>query len=690
MTRSSHHKRRLDPSPSDRRIRDITKGEYLNRMQRRLLLCLVCLLVTRGISAQPQPLRDDIEVRLITSVGRNIFRIAKDPRDNTLYVQANNGTISRIDIKGPENRVGLQFARGRLIDGVRVWDVIDPAREMPADIPIDAIRQAHANGTTRATDPTDGTTYALSTANGNIVILPRTVVATLQDYSLTPVNALFIDVDGTFYLTLDVEAANTTSPVVVATSADHGFSDVQGFDIGPDGAFFLGAITRDGGRVNNIVRGDLTDAGQRRWRTVAVTEPIPPGTKNHPHPGIVLSPDGRFVYLNSGSRTDHGEIAPADGYPEGTREVPLSSAILRVPADGEDIVIPADGVALAASGYLFADGFRNAFDMAFAPNGDMFAGDNGPDSDLPDALMWVRAGHHFGFPWRMGGIDNPQRFTDYDPAVDNYILFTQSGARGDGLFMNDPTYPPPPGSFSDPVINLGPDADRLRDPATGGIIDASDAGMTVKTFTPHSSPLGIVFDVDGVLAPEFREDGFLLRTGGDCCGLIDSFGDPDEDLLHLDLQKVGDNYQARVTRLVAGFRGPMDAEIVDNRIYVVERSGPLGLWEITLPRGRPTAIEANATTTPGADALGQNYPNPFNPRTTIRFHVDVEGPVELAVFDLAGQRIRRLVDAEHGAGSHMVTWDGRDDHGRDVASGVYLYRLRTSTMSVSRPLTLLK
>ncbi|MBT3342839.1 MAG: T9SS type A sorting domain-containing protein [Gemmatimonadetes bacterium] len=656
-----------------------------------LLSGISVLCAAQIVEADPRPLRDDISVKMITSVGRNIFRIAKDPRDNTLYIQANNGTISRIDIKDPGDQIGEQIARGRVDGSVRVWDIIEPAQAVPDSVPLEAIRQADADGATRATDPTDGAGYALSSSNGSIVALPRTPVATREEYGLPFARALFIGADGTFYVTLDLDQANATSATVVATSADHGFSDVQGFDIDRNGTFFIGAITRDGGRVNNIARGDLDPAtNERRWRIVAVTEPIPPGTKNHPHPGIVLSPDDRFVFLNSGSRTDHGEVAPADGYPEGTREVPLASAILRVPADGDGIVIPADGQALAASGYLFADGFRNAFDMAFSPDGDLFAADNGPDSDLPDALMWVREGHHFGFPWRMGGIDNPQQFGGYDPSVDNYILFTQSGARSDGLFHSDPTFPPPPARLSDPVINLGPDADRLRDPVTGGVIDASDAGASVMTFTPHSSPLGIIFDTKGVLIPEFRGDGFLLRTGGDCCDLINSFNDPDEDLLHLDLEKVGDNYQARITRIVEGFRGPMDAEIVDNRIYVIERSGPLGLWEITLPRGRMTAVESESSTTPRFEALDQNYPNPFNPTTTITYRLDAPGSVKLAVFDLAGQRIRRLVDAYRVAGVYVAEWDGNDDQGRRVASGVYLYRLQTATTTMSRRLTLLK
>jgi hypothetical protein len=667
----------------------------MNCRARRILLSFVGVstVAVAPASADPTPLRDDIQVRHVVNLERNTFRIAKDPRDNVLHVQVNNGTISRLVIPTADELVGETIAQGRPdAAGNLVWSFIRPDVDLPADIPIAAIRELHEAGDTRATNPVDGIIYAMSSSNGNIIATPRTVVATREDYGIEVAKSLHIGDDGRIYVTLDTDAANAPRLVPVASSADHGFSDVQGFDIGPDGSFYIGAITRSGGRVNNIARGVLDPAtGERSWTLIARTEPIPPGTKNHPHPGIVLSPDARWVFLNSGSRTDHGEAAPADGYPEGTREVPLSSSILRVPADGEGIVIPADVEALRESGYKFADGFRNAFDMGFAPNGDMFAGDNGPDSDLPDALMWVREGHHFGFPWRMGGIDNPQTLAQYDPAVDNYILFTKSSARNDGLFHNDPGFPPPPMVFSDPVINLGPDADRFRDPATGDAIDASDVGMTAKTFTPHSSPLGIVFDEDFAMAGEFNGAGFVLRTGGDCCNLIGSFNDPDEDLLHLDLEKVGDNYQAQITRIVEGFEGPMDAEVVGNRIYVIERSGQRAMWEITIPAGRPTAVvEIEGDALPEDSALEQNYPNPFNAETAIEFQLDVAGNVELVVFDLAGQRIRTLFSGQREAGSYATRWNGRDDAGVEVASGVYLYRLETPEFKEARRLTLLK
>ena len=640
--------------------------------------------------ADPVALRDDITVRKVLELGRRTMRIAKDPRDNALYALSANGTIFAIDIKGEDERVGPMIARG-VFDagsGEFTWTQFDPRGEVPDGVPLDEVLAAGEEAATRALNPIDGKRYALSAADGTIVLPPRTVVASPEDYGIEFPRALFIDSEGIFYILLDTELANKASERLLYTSSDHGFNDTQGFAVGPDGSFYLGATTRQAGnRVTHVVRGTLNpDTGVHTWSTIASTEPIPPGTKNHPHPGVAVSPDGRFVFVNSGSRTDHGEES------DGVREVPLSATILRVPVDGEGIIIPADAEALRASGYLYAAGFRNAFDMAFAGNGDMFAGDNGPDSDQPEAISWVREGHHYGFPWRIGGVDNPMRFADYDPDVDNYILFTRSGARRAGLFYNDPEFPPPPMAFTEPVVNLGPDADRFRDPETGEVRDASDLGLMLNTLTPHSSPLGLVFDVENALSPEFMGDGFVLRIGGDCCDLINSFNDPDQDLLHMDLEKVGDNYQGYFTRIVSGFSGPIDAEIIGNKIFVIEWSGSRGLWEVTLPAGEGmTAVEElGGDAEPDQFALSQNYPNPFNHNTTIEYQISRFGKVEVAVFDVLGRKIRTLVDAAQTAGYYRLQWNGLTDAGGDVASGVYLYRLRVGGYRQTRRLMLLK
>ncbi|MEW6755937.1 MAG: FlgD immunoglobulin-like domain containing protein [Candidatus Latescibacterota bacterium] len=79
---------------------------------------------------------------------------------------------------------------------------------------------------------------------------------------------------------------------------------------------------------------------------------------------------------------------------------------------------------------------------------------------------------------------------------------------------------------------------------------------------------------------------------------------------------------------------------------------------------------------PQTFALQQNYPNPFNSGTVIRFALRAREEVELAVFNLAGQQVATLVEGVRGAGAYTINWDGLDDRGQALASGLYLYRLR--------------
>ena len=93
---------------------------------------------------------------------------------------------------------------------------------------------------------------------------------------------------------------------------------------------------------------------------------------------------------------------------------------------------------------------------------------------------------------------------------------------------------------------------------------------------------------------------------------------------------------------------------------------------------------------PTAYRLAQNYPNPFNPETTISYDVVKTGAVRLSVYALTGQLVRTLVDGERPAGSYSVTWDGRDDASRDVASGLYLCRMEAGEYRAARKLLLVR
>ena len=91
------------------------------------------------------------------------------------------------------------------------------------------------------------------------------------------------------------------------------------------------------------------------------------------------------------------------------------------------------------------------------------------------------------------------------------------------------------------------------------------------------------------------------------------------------------------------------------------------------------------------NALAQNYPNPFNPTTTILFSLAERGRVVLKVFDVSGRLVRTLADATLSAGAlHRIEWDGRDEGGVSVASGVYFYRLVTGGFNSTRKMVLLK
>lgn len=89
-------------------------------------------------------------------------------------------------------------------------------------------------------------------------------------------------------------------------------------------------------------------------------------------------------------------------------------------------------------------------------------------------------------------------------------------------------------------------------------------------------------------------------------------------------------------------------------------------------------------------ALFQSRPNPFNPRTEIRFETPSAGRTRLRVYDIAGRLVRTLVDEDLRAGPHTRIWNGTDNRGHRVSSGVYLYRLEFGNRSATKKLTLLK
>lgn len=128
------------------------------------------------------------------------------------------------------------------------------------------------------------------------------------------------------------------------------------------------------------------------------------------------------------------------------------------------------------------------------------------------------------------------------------------------------------------------------------------------------------------------------------------------------------------------------------RVYVRvngEPAYPTLVWSGTGSRVRLEALSGEpGGDTPSCVSLGQNYPNPFNPSTTISFDLPAPGEVMLRVYAVTGQLVRTLADRSYPGGTHTVTWDGRNEDGLLVASGVYLYRLEAAGYVETRKMIL--
>ncbi|MCG3118407.1 MAG: hypothetical protein ALAOOOJD_00607 [bacterium] len=136
---------------------------------------------------------------------------------------------------------------------------------------------------------------------------------------------------------------------------------------------------------------------------------------------------------------------------------------------------------------------------------------------------------------------------------------------------------------------------------------------------------------------------------------------------------------------------------LDLRFVKTGGSGNASVAEIWLREAnyhpnQPPALETTVESIPQAFALQQNYPNPFNPSTTIAFSIpaNYRGGVSLRIYNMLGALVRELVAGELAPGQYSKVWDGLDNAGRTMATGLYVYQLRAGNFSATRKLLLMK
>ncbi|MCB5271444.1 MAG: C25 family cysteine peptidase [Candidatus Cloacimonetes bacterium] len=145
-------------------------------------------------------------------------------------------------------------------------------------------------------------------------------------------------------------------------------------------------------------------------------------------------------------------------------------------------------------------------------------------------------------------------------------------------------------------------------------------------------------------------------------------------------------------KLITGFSNGV---LMSNLRRPVSELAPWTVYRGSLKRQGSAAssghvANADAQMVPAVDLLKQNYPNPFNPNTNIAFELAKAGAIRIDIYNAKGQKVRELLADKLAGGRHTVLWDGTDDNGRSLASGIYLYRVQSVEGSQTRKMLLLK
>jgi hypothetical protein len=107
---------------------------------------------------------------------------------------------------------------------------------------------------------------------------------------------------------------------------------------------------------------------------------------------------------------------------------------------------------------------------------------------------------------------------------------------------------------------------------------------------------------------------------------------------------------------------------------------------VLITGGQTTSVDDKDSALPDAFGLKQNYPNPFNPTTTIPFELSRDAEVEITIYNILGMRIRTLIHGQWTAGAYNMVWNGINDRGQGVPTGIYIYRIVCRDMASGRVL----
>ena len=181
-------------------------------------------------------------------------------------------------------------------------------------------------------------------------------------------------------------------------------------------------------------------------------------------------------------------------------------------------------------------------------------------------------------------------------------------------------------------------------------------------------------------AGEYRNDAVLLRWGLSECAEPDGIriyraeGEKEEDLALINTEPIrGD-----------GGNEYLDGDVIPGRTYIYQ----IGALDKEGSEWKSPTISVSLP--PKPLTLYQNFPNPFNPQTNISFFLPEPQHVMLTIYDIQGRKVRALVDKTRDAGNNKLVWDGKNDLGNTVGSGVYYYRLLAGKKIITKKLVVVR
>ncbi|UCF05457.1 MAG: T9SS type A sorting domain-containing protein [bacterium] len=223
-----------------------------------------------------------------------------------------------------------------------------------------------------------------------------------------------------------------------------------------------------------------------------------------------------------------------------------------------------------------------------------------------------------------------------------------------------------------------------------GSLTYIDGGLYGMTSIGGSSDVGVIFYIDAVEPPvatllqsytaHFRESAVIVRwTLSEVPENIEFFIQkaensdeifkelPSPEIIKDNLSFTFEDKECKPGDICMYRIGVLDAD--DH--YILFETDPIIVPELPL-------------------TLFQNTPNPFNPVTTIRYYLPENSRITLGIYDISGKRVACLVNKEQKMGFNSVEWDGKDNHGNSVASGIYFFRLKTGKQTITRKMVLLR